>query len=392
MNKRFYQKIVILVVVLIIAVFAGKDFWELRHHEDSFVASEYLTEVTSLSAYEPSLTGTWGDSPVYIFDSHEPGGTVFFMGGAHPNESASILSAYILMENIQVQKGRVIVLPIANLSASTTGLSGFGYPAYYQVETEWGSKAYKVGSRVANPLDQWPDPPVFIHYPSGQSLCYEDSRNVNRNYPGRSNGTLIERVGRAIMNLLETERVDFAFDMHEASITYPVNDTYVTPDKCADIAFLSSMMMGARGIDIRVELSADSLKGYSHREWGTLPGVYPFLVEAPTPFIDRTPGAMTGSLIRTGQDEFLANMSRMGFAAVPYDEDGYSLEYRCGLHLTAAKEAVDIGSSMLSSDHAVEVSWPVFEDLATNGIGYYLHNPESPESRRRVQHVGPATR
>lgn len=391
MNDGLFRKIIILLLTGVIAVLAGKEFWELRHCEDSFVASQCLTEVTSLSAYEPSLGGTWADAPVYIFDSGAPGGTVFIAGGTHPNESAGILSTYILMENIDVRKGRVIVLPIANLSASTAALSGFGYPSSYRIETDWGTRAYKIGSRVANPLDQWPDPPVFVHYPSGQALCYEDSRNLNRNYPGRANGSLVERIGRAVMILLETEHVDFAFDIHEASITYPVNDTYVTPDVAADIAFLSSMSLGAKGIDIRVELSADSLKGYSHREWEMVGEVLPFLIEVPTPFIERVVGPMTGELVRYGKDEFLVKMSTAGYAAVPYDEDGYSLEYRCGLQLSAVLEAVNIGSMMVP-DASVEVSWPGFEELAAMGIGHYLHDPSTFENEDRVHHVGPATR
>lgn len=391
MNDGSTRKIIILLLTGVIAVLAGREFWELRHYEDSFVASKCLTDVTSLSAYEPSLRGTWADAPIYVFDSGVPGGTAFIMGGTHPNESAGILSAYILMENIEISKGRVIVLPIANLSASTAALNGFGYPAYYRVETDWGTRTYKIGSRATNPLDQWPDPPMFVHYPSGQALCYEDSRNLNRNYPGRSDGSLVERIGRAIMVLLDSEQVDFAFDIHEASITYPVNDTYVVPDVAADIAFLSSMSLEARGIDIRVELSADSLKGYSHREWETVGEVLPFLIEVPTPFIERVVGPMTEDLVRYGKDEFLVKMATAGYAAVPYDKDGYSLEYRCGLQLSAALEAVNIGS-MLIPEASIEVFWPGFEELEATGIGHYLHNPRIPENRGRVRHVGPATR
>jgi hypothetical protein len=391
MNSAPIRKLVILLLVGVIGVLAGKEFRDLRYYEDSFVASAYLTEVTSLSAYEPSLRGTWADAPVYVFDSGAPGGTAFFMGGAHPNESAGILSAYVLMESIEISKGRVIVLPIANLSASTASLSGFGYPSYYHVETDWGIRMYKIGSRVANPLDQWPDPPIFVHYPSGQNLCYEDSRNINRNYPGRTDGSLTERVGWAIMALLETEHVDFAFDIHEASITYPVNDTYVAPDISADIAFLSSLSLGSRGIDIRVELSADSLKGYSHREWGMVGDVRSFLIEAPTPFIERVVGPMTGKLVRYGKDEFLVKMADAGYAAVPYDENGYGMEYRCGLQLSAALEAVSVGS-IFDPDAALEVSWPGFEELAEMGIGHYLHDPDLPGNHGRVQYVGPATR
>lgn len=71
----------------------------------------------------------------------------------------------------------------------------------------------------------------------------------------------------------------------------------------------------------------------------------PFLVEVPTPFIDRITGPMVDSLIVEGADEFLARMASKGFSTISYDNDGFSLDYRCGKHLSAISEVVSAGNS-----------------------------------------------
>lgn len=377
-NKKLSIRIVILIIAALISAAASTEFIALRHYSDSFVPSDSFSHIGYLSDYESSLKGTYADSPIYFFDSGVEGGTLFYMSGTHPNESAAILSSYLLMENLVLEKGRVIVLPISNYSASTNAYNGYGYPSYYSITTDWGVKKYKIGSRLTNPLDQWPDPPVFKQYPTGQGLCYEDARNSNRSYPGRDNGVLTERVGLAIMNLLETEDVDFAFDLHEASISYPVNNTYVVPEKSEDIAFLSMMMLEAKGINIGVELSSVTTKGYSHSNWGDIDGVYPFLIEVPTPFIERITGPLTENTVIYGTDEFLEKVSDKGYTGVEFDENGYPIEYRVGLHLSAVKEAIDIGSMMIPEAEIIAY-WPGFEEISKNGIGAYLNNPENSE-------------
>lgn len=377
-NKILIRKILVLFVVGLIATIASIDFVSIRNKKDSVVPAPSYSYKKYLSDYEPSLKDSYSDSPLLFFDSGVPGDTIFVMGGTHPNESAGILSTYIVMENLELERGRVIVLPIANHSASTNGLSGFAYPSSYALDTPWGKKEYKVGSRLANPLDQWPDPVVFKQYPSGQNQSYEDARNLNRNYPGRDDGVLIERVGNAILTMLSEENVKIAFDLHEASITYPVNQTYIAPEKCADIAFLSSMFLSLDGLDIRVEISNEANRGYSHSEWGRIDGLYPFLIEVPTPFIDRTPGVMSGELITKGQDDFLYGVAEKGFATVDYPKDGITIDQRCGMHLSAMKYVIDCSKELIGLD--VELSWPMYQDLVSDGIGFYLHEPDSSDS------------
>lgn len=118
-----------------------------------------------------------------------------------------------------------------NRSATTTGMLGNAYPSYYELDTDWGTVKFKNGDRWANPLDSWPDPFTYIHYPSNVALTYQDIRNVNRCYPGRPDGSLIERVCYAIMEIIRNEGVDIAIDAHEAAVMYPVVETYVAHDR-----------------------------------------------------------------------------------------------------------------------------------------------------------------
>jgi predicted deacylase len=194
MKNSMYLKILFLVLSGILGILGGIEFVELRNYKETVVVSEDFTEMIMLSEYLPSLKGTWGDTPIYIYDSGVPGGSMLILGGTHPYEPVTTVAAYVVMENIKVESGKVYIIPHANLSASTLGMLGNAYPKYFSVETPWGSQKYRIGDRGTNPLDQWPDPYTYIHYPSGQNLAYQDIRNLNRTFPGRADGTLTERI------------------------------------------------------------------------------------------------------------------------------------------------------------------------------------------------------
>ncbi|MEG0127295.1 MAG: deacylase, partial [Clostridia bacterium] len=266
-GKNLWLKIICLAAALVLATVAGIEFYNYRHSTEKVVVAEGLTETRMLSDYVPSLKGTYGDTPVFFFDSGVPGGTMLYVGGTHPYEPASSLSAYVMLENIKVEKGRAIIIPQANRSATTLGMLGNAYPTHYEVETEWGTVKYKNGDRWANPLDSWPDPFTYRHYPSNLQLTYQDIRNVNRCYPGRPNGSLIERVCYAIMEVIRTEKVDISFDAHEAAVMYPVVETFVAHDRALDIAMMASMSMSAEQYYMKCEASPKTLRGLSHREW-----------------------------------------------------------------------------------------------------------------------------
>lgn len=372
MRKRRVFKIVVLAVMAFFAFLSSLCFVRERTSYDTFVPSSSYSYTVRLSDYDSSLLGTKMDAPVFVFDSGIKGADVFIMGGTHPNESGGILSAIIIMENIELESGRVFVLPVANMSAYLNTLPGYGYPEYYTLQTEWGEKSFKVGSRVASPLDQWPDPPFYVHYPSAQRLSYEEARNINRTFPGRRNGSPLERASNAIMTLLEKEGIEYAFDLHEASVTYPVNLDIVAPEISFDIAYLSALMLEEKGISLRVEATSSSNKGYTHSEWARVEGVHPFLIEVPTPFIDRTPGAMTGKMIVSGKDEFLYKVAEYGYSGVDYPEDGISISERVAIHVATIDKCLEI-AGQFNPDNAIEIKLPSYEEIKEKGVGSFLH-------------------
>lgn len=377
-GKSLVCKFLVLACALVLAVLAGREFYSYRHTKETVVASEDLTEMRMLSEWEPSLKGTFGDTPVFFFDSGVDGATILYVGGTHPYEPASSLSAYIMLENIKVDKGRVIIIPQVNRSATTTGMLGNAYPCYYDVETDWGTVQFKNGDRWANPLDSWPDPFTYMHYPSNLALTYQDIRNVNRCYPGRPNGSLIERVCYAVMEIIRNENVTMAIDAHEAAVMYPTVETYVAHERALDIAMMASMSLSAEKFYMKCEQSPKNLRGLSHREWGDFSDTLAVLMETPQPFTDWIVGPMTATLQTEGKDEFLQTAADHGLTYVDYDSEfGSPMKYRVGRHLQGAMEVINWMMSMMPEKGEIIVSWPTYDELMEKDCGYFLHNPET---------------
>jgi len=91
-----------------------------------------------------------------------------------------------------------------------------------------------------------------------------DIRNLNRTWPGRSNGSLCEQTCYAFMRLIEQEQVDLVIDLHEAELEYPVIGTIVAHQKALRVAALASMTLTAEEFRIGMEISPVALHGLSH--------------------------------------------------------------------------------------------------------------------------------
>ena len=162
-----------------------------------------------------------------------------------------------------------------------------------------------MGDRWSSPLDQWPDPEVYVHYPSRQELAYVDVRNLNRAWPGRPGGTLTEKTCYALTQLIDEEKIDIVIDLHEAELQYPVISAIVAHQKGQDLAAMASMMISAsEGFEIGVEYSPQALRGLSHREIGDHTGAISLLLEAPEPFLDATRGRTDRELSPHRQGRF----------------------------------------------------------------------------------------
>ena len=377
-KKSLIIKIVVLVLALVLALLSGIEFWQLRHYKETIVASEDLTEVKWFSDYVPSLKNTWMDTPVFIFDSGVEGGTVFVCGCPHPYEPASTMAAYLMIENLHVEKGKIIIVPRANYSGSTEGMVGDAYPMFFHVSSDWGITKYRIGDRYTNPLDQWPDPFTYVNYPSGQNLAYQDIRNLNRTYPGRENGTLTERAAYAVMEILRQDH-DETGEMN-----------YYEPEKSSlDVAMMAGMNLSDQFL-MKSASSPNTLHGLSHREWADWSDSLTFLMETPEIFIDKITGPRTEALMTEGKDEFLQKVTDKGLTYFPYDmEFGTPMWYRTGRHLTGALEVV-YWAGFFYPEMEVEVTWPTYlemEELENQGIdsiGYYLKDPNAAENKDRA--------
>ncbi len=370
-------------IFLVIFILAGISFYRSRHLPEPVVLGEGVTEVKKLSDYFPGIKGSINDATIYILGQEGEGGSVLILGGSHPEEPAGRLAAWIIIENARVKTGRIFVIPTANPSASTSTRPGGAYPPDYSIKTSWGEQKFRQGDRWSNPLDQWPDPEVYIHYPSKQQLAYMDIRNQNRTWPGRPDGLMTEKTCYGMTQLIRQEKIDLVIALHEAELQYPVISTIVVHPKGQDLAALASMTISAEeGFDIGVEYSPEALRGLSHREIGDWTDAIPLLMETPEPFLDATRGKTDRNLLLTGRDEFVMKAGKHGLLFEKLDERGWPIDVRVGRHLSSIAVILKTWSE-LRPDRLIEAEEiPRYSEIVEKTTGFYLKNPaEAPANR-----------
>lgn len=376
------RKLVISALGLLLFVTSGVSFYQSRRLEEPVVLSPGVTEVKKLGDYFEGVRGTVNDCNVYVFESGAPGATLFVMGGTHPEEPAARLAAWLFAENAVMEEGRLIVVLSSNRSATTVTRVGGAYPPDFTIETDWGERTFRLGDRWSNPLDQWPDPEVYIHDPSGQYLAYVDIRNLNRTWPGRANGTLTERTTYAFMELIRQEGVDVFIDLHEAELQYPVISTIVAHDTGEELATYVSMMLSDMEFNIGMEYSPVNLHGLSHREVGDHSDAVSLLFEAPEPFLDATRGRTTREQLLTGQDEFVVKAGKAGLLFERIDESGWPVAVRVGRHTSTVLQTMEAWTE-LNPDLPIRCRGvPRYADVIERGVGHWLRDPASVSAER----------
>ncbi len=383
MVKTWATKAVFGLIFLGLVIPAGLDLYRHRHFDLTIVAGPGVTRVVGLSNYGPRLRGTIGDTLVFVLEGKEEGGKALVMANTHANEPEGLLAALVMIENAVVEQGTLFIIPQFNHSASRNTKPGDGYPLYFRIPTGWGIKTFRMGNRDASPLDQWPDPDVYIHYPDRQLLSFIDARNTNRTWPGRPNGLLMERVTHAAMELMRQEKVDIAIDIHGAETMFPVTNCIVAPEKSTRIATMAALTVKAKeGFDSHVEPSPVGFRGLSHREIGDHSETMPFLLEAPIPFLDQPTGPKTEKLLLDGRDPFLLSLARKKKLFVPYDESGWPLEKRVGQHCSLTLEILRQYGRRDTERAIIVRNVPTYADIVKNGVGYYFHDPSQAEKSR----------
>ena len=375
-RKDIIRKCVIGLAGLIVFVIAGVSFYQHRNYKEQVVVSDQI-QVKKLGDYFADLSGSINDCNLFFVEGSEPGATILVLAASHPEEPAGRLAGWILVENAHIQKGRMIVVLSANRSGTTVTRPSGAYPQFYTISTSWGGQKFRMGDRWSNPLDQWPDPEVYIHYPSKQNLAYIDIRNLNRAWPGRANGTLTEKTTFAFMNLIKQEKVDVVIDMHEAELQYPVINTIVTHEKGQDLATMASMTLtDFEGFSIGTEFSPKNLHGLSHREIGDNSDAISLLLEAPEPFLDATRGITGEKQLLEGRDAFVVKAGKHGLLYAPIDDKGWPIATRVGRHTSTVLQIFQSWNEF-HPEKMIECSGvPKYSELLAKGVGSFLKDPK----------------
>ena len=363
--------IILIFLSLVIAFIAGKEFLKTRELEP-IVKGDGVTSMQKLSDYLPALKGTRGDSDIYILQGKEQGGSVLILGGTHPNEPAAFLTTVLLVENLKVDKGTVCIIPRANGSAMSHNDPQEASPQRFTIKTPYGERWFRFGSRATNPLDQWPDPDVYIHAASGQKLSGNETRNLNRAYPGRADGTYTEKVAYAITELIKKNDINMEIDLHEASPEYPVINAIVAHERAMPISSQVVMNMEFEDIQIGLEPSPPSLHGLTHRELGDYTNTYAVLMETANASQGRLRGKTNENLVLTGKDPMYVKAQKIGRLFVPYDENGHPIEERVGRHLTGVVQHILVMGENEPDKEIIIEGLPSYADLQANGVGAYL--------------------
>ncbi len=376
MSNNLTLKIVFGVFFTAVLIFTGIQFYQHRHFQLTVVAGPGVTKTAMLSDYCEGLKGTMADTHVFFLKGKEDGGKLLLIANTHSNEPAAILTSLVFLENAVLNKGTVIIIPQFNNSGSRNTKPGDGYPLYFEIPTKWGGKKFRMGNRNASPLDQWPDPDAYVHYPDKQLLSFLDVRNTNRTWPGRPDGLLMEKVTYAAMQLMRQEKVDMAVDIHGAETMFPVTNCIVAPQKSMWYATMASLMVAMEGFENHVEPSPQGFRGLSHREIGDHSDTMPFLLEAPIPFLDQPTGPKTVKLLLDGKDPFLLSLSKQNKLFVPYDSTGWSMEKRVGQHTSVILEIMNQFSQKHPEKEISVSKVPKYAEILENGLGFYFQNPE----------------
>jgi len=326
---------------------------------------EGVTQQKKISDYFAPLKGTNLDTGVFILDSGKPGATGLMIGGTHGNELAGTVTALVALENIVVETGRLIVIPYTNHSAQSMPDTRKPIKQRHLVQSRSGERYLTYGDRRTDPSDQGSrDPDDYVN-PGGYVLDNgAESRNLNRTYPGKADGTRTEQLSYAIIQLVRQEKVDFSLDMHEADTPQrnKVGDDYrpggnkrlaytlVSHPRGLEIAAFSLLGLDEdTGISMKLEESNPKYRGLSHLEIANATSCLSFLSESPNP----------------GQDRWRDDSDVITDARYP-------LKHRVGMHLRLFKHLADA----YADEHGKALimgQMPEYHDLMAGEIGQFLN-------------------
>lgn len=376
--KLYWKNLLVLALAIAFTVPAAVDF--LAMHQKEAVAVPAECQVKMLSDYDANLKGTAQDTEVYVFDSGVPGGTMLILGGTHPNESAGGLAAIAMVENIHVTAGRVFVIAHNNSSAYTHTSPIDGMQDFFDIQLADGSvRTFRVGNRLTNPVDQWPDRSYFVS-PAGRILKNTETpeiRNVDRMYYGTEDGVMTTQGCYAIYNMILTEDISLAMDMHEGSPEFLYLDCTMVNGgqhntEAMQIGSDMALSMQFDGLEMRTEYSNITSLGLSHRSLGDNTNCYMYLMETYNPSMGPLHGAMNDALIVDGFEQNYTDSYNMGINYINPPEGGYTLESRVVRHMVCLKYLAEAWTRMYPDKPIVFEGVSDYESMMALGLGRIL--------------------
>ena len=360
---------------IVLAAISGHSYMKMRNPDpgiDRVVPAEGF-EHRLLSDWFPALAGTPGDADIYVQEGEEPGGTMLLLGGTHANEPAGFMAAVVMLETAQVKRGRLIIAPFANPMARTHTFPQDAHPQTFGFETTNGTKrTFRFGARITDPVNEWPNPDIYIHPASGQTMAGIERSNLNRAHPGRADGGPTERLAFGYMELIKQEKVDMAIDMHEAAPEYPVVDALVAHENAMELAAMVSMELEFEGVPIRLEPSPKNLRGLNHREWGDNADVLALLMETCNASHGRFRGKTDEALVLTGEDKAYEKSLGLGRLFVPLESYDKRIDERVARHVITAKVLADNLEYVRDGKGITIEGLPSYQDLSEQGLGAFL--------------------
>ena len=370
-----YTATAMLFFAVAIAAISGKSYLEMRSPAagvDRVVPHAGFVK-KQLSDYFEGIRGTPADTDVYILEGAEPGGTLLILGGTHANEPAGFIAAVVMLEQAAVIRGKLIIVPYANMMARSHTFPQDAHPQTFSFNTPGGNiRTFRYGSRTTNPVYEWPNPDIYIHPASGQTMAGMERSNLNRAHPGVADGGITERLAFGFMQLIKAEQVDMAIDLHEASPEYPVVEAMVAHENAMELAAMVAMELEFEGIPIRLEPSPKNLRGLNHREWGDNADVLALLLETSNPSAGRFRGRTDEALILTGADKAYQKASGLGRLYVPYEGGNEPIAERVARHVTTVRLLADNLEYVREGKGIVIEDLPGFQELSDLGVGAYL--------------------
>ena len=356
----YIKNIVVIAVALLFAVMASVDFIAM-HKAEPIADNPNVTEIKMLSEYCPGLKGTALDTEIYVFDSGKPGGAMLILGGTHPNETASPVAA----------------IAMAGFT-HTSPLDGM--QDFFDIELADGSKrTFRVGNRLTNPVDQWPDYTYFMGS-SGRELMgteIAEIRNVDRLYYGNPNGVLTERVCAGIFNLINEEDINLTMDMHEGSPEFLYLDCTMVNmkadnQKAMSIAQSMALDMQFDDLDMRAEYSGVKSYGLSHRSLGDNTASMMTLMETYNPSMGPLHGKMDDDLIINGNEPNYYQAHLDGYIYFDVPKDGYPLVERVARHVTCVTYLARAFSEAYPDKVIAFEGLGSYSDMVGSGLGKIL--------------------